>query len=281
VAYANKFQKEDKMAGTAELGTALVTGASSGIGATYAQHLAARGYDLVLVARDGKRLEQLGADLSAKFGVKAEAFPADLSDRNEVKRVEARLRSDEAITLLVNNAGIGPRGPALADDIDYLEQMIALNVTAANRLAVAAAQTFASRGKGGIINIASAVAIMPERFNGTYSGSKSFVLAQTLSLAAELQGKGVRIQAVLPGYTRTEIFDRVGGSIDNLPQEMVMDVEDLVSAALAGFDQGELATIPSMEDAALFHAFEAARMALGSQGSRKKPASRYHGARAA
>lgn len=269
------------MARTAELGTALITGASSGIGATYAKHLAERGYDLVLVARDGKRLEQLGAELSVEFGVKAEAFPADLSERDEVKRVEARLRADEAITLLVNNAGIGPKGPALTDDIDYLEQMIALNVTAANRLAVAAAQTFADRGKGGIVNIASAVAIVPERFNGTYSGSKSFVLAQTLSLAAELQGKGVRIQAVLPGYTRTEIFDRVGRSIDQLPQDMVMDVEDLVGAALSGFDQGELVTVPSVEDAALFQAFEAARLALGSQASRNKPAGRYGVAKAA
>ena len=263
------------MARTANLGTALVTGASAGIGATYAAQWAERGYALLLVARDGKRLEALSAKLTAKFDVKVEAFPADLANRTEVKRVEARLRADAAITLLVNNAGIGPKGPALADDIDYLDQMIDLNVSAANRLAVAAAQTFAQRGKGGIINIASAVAIMPERFNGTYSGSKSFVLGQTLSLAAELQGKGVQIQAVLPGFTRTEIFDRVGGSMDNLPQEMVMDVEDLVAAALAGFDQGELITIPSVEDKALLQAFEAARAALGSQGSRNKPASRY------
>jgi short-subunit dehydrogenase len=263
------------------LGTALITGASAGIGATYAAQLAERGYDLLLVARDGKRLEALGANLSAKFGVEAEALPADLGNRDEVKRVEARLRSDEAITLLVNNAGIGPNGPALTNDIDYLDRMIDLNVSAANRLAVAAAQTFAQRGKGAIINIASAVAIMPERFNGTYSGTKSFVLGQTLSLAAELEGKGVQIQAVLPGFTRTEIFDRVGASFDNIPQEMVMDVEDLVAAALSGFDQGELVTIPSVEDIALYDAFEAARGALGSQGSRNKPARRYGVAKAA
>ena len=269
------------MARTANLGTALVTGGSAGIGATYAAQLAQRGYDLLLVARDGKRLEALGADLAAKFGVKTEAFPADLAIKDEVKRVEARLRSDEAITLLVNNAGIGPNGPALTNDIDYLDRMIDINVSAANRLAVAAAQTFARRGKGAIINIASAVAIVPERFNGTYSGTKSFVLGQTLSLAAELEGKGVQVQAVLPGYTRTEIFDRVGGSVDNLPQEMVMDVEDLVAAALAGFDQGELVTIPSVEDVGLYQAFEAARGALGLQGSRNKPAARYGVSKAA
>jgi short-subunit dehydrogenase len=153
--------------------------------------------------------------------------------------------------------------------------MIALNVTAANRLAVAAAQAFAGRGTGAIINIASAVAVVPERFNGTYSGSKSFVLGLTHGLAAELQGKGVRIQAVLPGFTRTEIFDRVGGSFDNLPQEMIMEVEDMVAAALVGFDRGELVTIPSVEDKGLQDAFEAARQALGSQGSRNRPGSRY------
>jgi short-subunit dehydrogenase len=263
------------MANTAKLGTALVTGASAGIGATYAAQLAERGYDLLLVARDGRRLEALGAKLADKHGVKFEVLTADLSVREDVKRVEARLRSDDTITLLVNNAGIGPKGSALADDIDYLDQMIAINVTAANRLSVAAGQTFALRGKGAIINIASAVAIVPERFNGTYSGTKSFVLGQTLSLAAELQGKGVQVQAVLPGFTRTEIFDRVGGSFDSIPQEFVMDVHDLVAAALAGFDQGELVTIPSVEDAPLLEAYEAARLAVGNQASRNKPASRY------
>lgn len=163
------------MARTANLGVALVTGASAGIGATYARQLAERGYDLLLVARDVKRLEALGADLAEAFGIKTEALPADLSDRDEVRKVEARLRADRSITLLVNNAGIGPNGPALSNDIDYLDRMIAINVSAVNRLAVAAAQTFAERGKGAIINIASAVAIVPERFNGTYSGSKSFV----------------------------------------------------------------------------------------------------------
>jgi short-subunit dehydrogenase len=263
------------MARTANLGTALVTGASAGIGATYAAKLAERGYDLLLVARDAGRLAASAADLGARFGVKAEVLAADLSRIDEVKPVEARLRADEAITLLVNNAGIGPKGAALEDDIDYLEQMIALNVTAANRLAVAAAQTFAKRGKGGIINVASAVTIMPERFNGTYAGSKAFVLAQTLSLSAELAGTGVQVQAVLPGFTRTEIFDRVGHSLDAIPAEMVMEVGDLVAAALAGFDQGELVTIPSVEDRALVDAFDAAREALGSQASRNRPAARY------
>ncbi|MDB5523796.1 MAG: Short-chain dehydrogenase/reductase [Rhizobium sp.] len=263
------------MARAAHLGTALVTGASSGIGATYAAKLAARGYDLLLVARDGKRLDAIAAELAEKHGISAESLPADLAKREDVKRIEARLRTDDKITLLVNNAGIGPKGPLLADDIDYLDQMIDLNVTAANRLAVAAAQVFAKRGSGAIINIASGVAIAPEVFNGTYSGTKSFVLGLTQSLARELEGKGVRLQAVLPGLTRTEFFDRAGGDVQNYPPEMVMHVDDLVEAALAGFDTGELVTIPSLEDASLWQSFETARAALGAQVSSNKPAARY------
>lgn len=263
------------MASIAHQGTALVTGASSGIGATYADRLAVRGYDLLLVARDINRLNALADELADRHGIRAEVLGADLADDAARRRVESRLRSDEAITLLINNAGIGPKGPLLADDIDYLDYMIALNVTAANRLAVASAQTFASRDRGGIINIASGVAIAPELFNGTYSGTKSFVLGLTQSLARELDGKGVKIQAVLPGITATELFDRVGGSVENYPREIVMHVGDLVDAALAGYDLGELVTIPSVEDQSLLEAFEAARGVLGSQVSRDKPASRY------
>lgn len=263
------------MARTAELGTALVTGASSGIGATYAERLAARGYDLLLVARDVVRLEALAQRLGASHGVKAEILGADLAAVEDVRTVEQRLRSDDAITLLVNNAGIGPKGALLHDDIDYLDRMIAINVAAANRLAVAGAQTFAARGQGAIVNIASAVAIVPDIFNGTYSGSKSFVLALTLALANDLQGKGVKVQAVLPGFTRTEIFDRVGGSFDAIPRDRVMEVGDLVDAALAGLDQGEIITVPSAEDENLVKAYQEARFALGGQASRDRPASRY------
>lgn len=263
------------MSRNAQGGTALVTGASSGIGATYADRLASRGIDLLLVARDASRLNALADQLSARHGVKVEVLVADLSKDAELRSVERRLRGDDAVSMLVNNAGIGPKGALLADDIDYLDQMIALNVTAANRLAVAAAQTFAARGTGSIINIASAVAIVPDIFNGTYSGSKSFVLALTLALANDLKDKSVKVQAVLPGFTRTEIFDRVGGSFDNIPQDRVMDVGDLVDAALAGFDHGELITVPSAEDASLVQAYQDARFALGGQASRDRPASRY------
>ncbi|MET3854308.1 SDR family oxidoreductase [Rhizobium sp. OAE497] len=257
------------------LGAALITGASAGIGATYADRLAKRGYDLLLVARDAARLKALADKLSAAHGIKAEVFQADLTNRDEVRKVEKRLREDEAITLLVNNAGIGSKTTMLEDDIDYLETMIEVNVVAVNRLGVAAAQTFAKRGKGSIINIASVVAFLAERFHGTYNATKAFVLNLTQSIHAEAGPKGVKVQAVLPGLTRTEIFERAGNSIDQLPPSMVMEVTDLVDAALAGFDQGEVVTIPSLPDPADYEAFTTARHALGPNLSHNKPASRY------
>ncbi|MDH4442338.1 MAG: SDR family oxidoreductase [Rhizobium sp.] len=257
------------------LGTALVTGASSGIGATYARKLAERGHDLLLVARDDKRLAALAAELKDAHGIDTDILKADLTLPGDVKRVEERLRADAAISVLVNNAGIGPNGTLLDDDIDYLDRMIAINVVAANRLAVAAAQAFTQRGRGTIINIASVVALAPEIFNGTYSATKAFVLALTQSLAHELRETPVRIQAVLPGLTRTEIFDRAGGSFDSIDPESVMDVDDLVRSALAGLDQGELVTVPSLEDASLLADFGTARQKLGPHLSKRVPASRY------
>jgi uncharacterized protein len=264
--------KEQNMPG---LGTALVTGASSGIGAAYADRLAKRGYDLILVARDEQRLTALADRLKAETGARAEALKADLTAPGDVHRVEERLRSDASVTLLVNNAGVAGRAPLLDEDIDYLEAMIALNVVAAHRLAVAAAQVFAKRGKGAIINIASVVALLPERVNGTYNATKAFLLNLTQSLHVEAGPKGVKLQAVLPGFTRTEIFERSGSSVDKLPQEMVMDTDDLVDAALAGFDQGELITIPSLPDPKDWQSFTQARAALAPNLSHNKPAARY------
>jgi short-subunit dehydrogenase len=237
--------------------------------------LAKRGYDLILVARDLARLNEMSARIGAEQGVKVEALQADLTVAEDVRKVEKRLREDRSITLIVNNAGIGPNGKLVDNDIDYLDRMIALNVTAVNRLTVAAAQAFAPRDKGGIINIASVVAIVPEIFNGTYSATKAFVLSLTQALNAELTGKNIKIQAVLPGLTRTEIFERAGGSIENLDPKMVMDVTDMVDAALAGFDQGELVTIPSLPDPADWDALGKARGVLGPNLSHNKSAARY------
>lgn len=260
---------------TSRLGTALVTGASSGIGATYADRLARRGYDLILVARDADRLGGLADKLAADHRIKADVLRADLSDRADVLKVEARLEADEAVTLFVNNAGIGPAGPLLAADPDYLDRIVDINVGAANRLAVTAARIFSGRKRGAIVNIASAVALAAPFFHGTYAASKAFILALTESLATDLKDTGVQVQAVLPGYTRTEIFDRVGGSMDGLDPEVVMEVGDLVDAALAGLDREELVTMPSLADYSLYETFLGARSALRPHLSLRKPAARY------
>ncbi|MCK8683719.1 MULTISPECIES: SDR family NAD(P)-dependent oxidoreductase [Pseudomonas] len=256
-------------------GTALVTGASSGIGAVYAQRLAARGFDLLLVARDQERLEAAASALRDAHGVQVEVLKADLTQKDDVLKLEQRLRSDSSISLLLNNAGIAADGLLANADLDQLERMIQLNITAVTRLASAAAASFAKAGRGTIINIASVVALFPERFNATYSASKAYVLSLTQSLNAELDGTGVKVQAVLPGVTRTEIWERSGIDASQIPEEMVMEAGEMVDAALAGLDQGELVTIPSLPDAGDWDAFVAARLVMAPNLSKSKAAARY------
>ena len=258
-----------------ELGRALITGASSGIGATYAQRLAAQGYDLLLVARDQQRLDALAARLGEEYGVSVDVLKADLTRREDRSRVEARLAEDASISLLLNNAGVAINGTLLETDLDRLESMIELNVIATARLAGAAAKAFAGRGRGTIINVASVLALAPELFNGSYSATKAFVLNLTQSMQQELAPLGLRIQAVLPGATRTEIWDRAGTDISALPAEMLMDVNHMVDAALAGLAQGEVVTLPALPDAGEFDAFTAARLKLAPNLSRSVPAQRY------
>ncbi|MEJ5057626.1 MULTISPECIES: SDR family NAD(P)-dependent oxidoreductase [unclassified Pseudomonas] len=256
-------------------GTALVTGASSGIGAIYAQRLAARGFDLLLVARDQQRLEEAASKLRTEHGVQVEVLKADLTKKDDVLKLEQRLRSDSSISLLLNNAGVAADGLLGNADTDQLEQMIQLNVTAVTRLAAAAAASFAKAGRGTIINIASVVALFPERFNATYSASKAYVLSLTQSMNAELDGTGVKVQAVLPGVTRTEIWERSGIDPSQIPADMVMEAGEMVDASLSGLDQGELITIPSLPDAADWDAFVAARHVLAPNLSKSKAAARY------
>jgi short-subunit dehydrogenase len=256
-------------------GTALVTGASSGIGAIYADRLARRGYDLILVARNRERLEALAQHLASETGRNVDLVVADLRDRTDVGRVEAVLRSDANLTLLVNNAGVGSTAPLLHADIDKMEDMIALNVTALIRLTCAAAPAFVARGRGTVVNIASIVGVAPELLNGVYGGTKAFVLALSRSLRHELAGTGVRVQVVLPGATATEFWTIAGTPVENVPKERVMSAEDMVDAALDGLDQGEFITIPALPNAADWDAFEAAREALLPNLSRSTPAERY------
>ena len=254
--------------------TALITGASSGIGAVYADRLARRGHDLILVARDAARLTAV-AQAAARHGVSVETIRADLAEPADLRRVEQRLREDGAISLLVNNAGIGA-APGLANaDVDALQRMIEVNVIAPTRLAAAAASAFAAAHRGAIINISSVLALAPELFSGVYSGTKAFILNLSISLRNELAERGVRVQAVLPGATRTAFWGSAGGSADALPPEMVMDADELVDAALAGFDAGEDVTIPSLPARADWDAFDAARTRLGPNLSRQHAAERY------
>lgn len=256
-------------------GTALITGASTGIGATYADRLARHGHDLVLVARDVARLEALADSLRKEYAVKVEVLPADLVNKSDLLKVEQRLRSDAAITTLVNNAGMSINGELADGDVDKYDAMIQLNITAVLRLAAAAAPGFVARKGGTLINIASVLALAPELFNGTYSGTKAFVLNLSQSLQKELGAHGVRVQVVLPGATRTEIWERSGGDINALPDAMLMGVDDLVDAALAGLDLGEQVTIPSLPDVAQWETLSAARQAMGPNLSLKHPAARY------
>ena len=243
-------------------GTALVTGASSGIGAIYADRLARRGYDIILVARNRERLNAFAKRLTDETGRTVEVAVADLNDKADVRRIETVLRTDASITLLVNNAGVGATAPLLEADVDKMDDMISLNVSALTRLTYAAAPGFVQRGGGTIINIASIVGIRPDILNGVYGGTKAFVLAFSQSLRHELADKNVRIQAVCPGTTATEFWGLAGMPLEHLPSEIVMTAEDMVDASLVGLDQGEFVTIPSLVDFGAWEAFEAAREKL-------------------
>jgi uncharacterized protein len=255
--------------------TALITGASSGIGAIYANRLARRGHDLILAGRSRERLNAVAKRIADETGRSVEVIVADLNDKADQARIEEVLRTDASIALLVNNAGVGAPTPLLQSNIDRLDGMIGLNVTALVRMTYAIVPAFVKRGGGAIINIASGVAIVPELLNGVYGGTKAFVLGFSLSLHKEFGASNIRIQAVLPGATATEFWDSAGTPLEQVPSEMVMRADDMVDAALAGFDQGELITIPSLPDVADWETYEAARQNLIPKLSLSFPAARY------
>jgi len=252
---------------------ALITGASSGIGATYAERLARRGHDLVLVARDRARLEDNAARLRAEAGVAVDVLPADLTEPAELARVEARLREDRRIGLLVNNAGAAAPGGFADPDLDAQDRLIRLNVTAVVRLAGAVVPRLLAEGGGAIVNIASVLAVAPEIFPGIYPATKSFVLTFSQALQTELGPRGLYVQAVLPAATRTEIWERSGRSVDEIVG--VMEVGELVDAALVGFDRREAITIPPLPDEQQWEALQAARRAMLPNFRQEHAAARY------
>jgi uncharacterized protein len=268
-------RRKKDMSNSSSKGTALVTGASRGIGAVYADRLAKRGYDLILVARSEAPLKALTASLASASGRHITAIVADLNNKIDLAKVETKLREDSSITMLVNNAGTASVAPLLNADIEKMEEMIALNTIALTRLTYAAAPTFVKRGTGTIINISSVVGISPETLNGVYGATKAYVLAYSHSLQHELADKGIRVQAVLPGATATDLWEIAGLPWQKLPPSIVMPVEDMVDAALVGLDQGELVTIPGLHDGDEWTRFEAARRAISQRFGNSVPASRY------
>lgn len=253
-------------------GTALITGASSGIGAVYADRLAKRGYDLLLVARDAQRLKALAERISAETGRSVEVAAADLTSKADLAAITKRLQEDKAITLLLNNAGMGYNGAMANADLALTDRLIELNITAVTHLASAAAANFSAKKSGTIINVSSVLALAPEIASAVYCASKAYVLNLSVTLNTELSAAGVRVQAVLPGATRTEIWERAGIDVTKYPPEMIMDVGPMVDAALAGLDLGELVTLPNSKD---WDDLNAARLALRPNLSRSEPAPRY------
>ncbi|MEU9326335.1 SDR family oxidoreductase [Streptomyces canus] len=257
--------------------TAVVTGASAGLGAAYAQRLADRGYDLILVARNAARLETLASDIRSRTGRAVDVVVADLTDAAQISVVEERLRTDESIEVLINNAGGALLTPLTGSDAAAYEALINLNVTALTRLTIAVLPGLTARGHGTVVNISSAMALNILPVSAVYSGTKSYVLTFTQALQQELAESPVRVQAVLPGAVRTELWDGSGVDLEAFPEEIVMSVDDAVDAALAGLDAGEPVTILSLPEIGDWESFEKARQALVPNLSRNVPADRYRG----
>lgn len=261
--------------GRSSLGVAVVTGASSGIGKIYADRLARRGYDLILVARRKERLETLSKALEQTYGVKAEVLVADLGNESDLKRVEAALAADERITVLVNSAGTSVLKPSIDIPVASVANQMDVNAKSVTHLSLAVLPTFVKRNSGTLINIGSVLSFFAIPISTSYSATKAHVMLFTLGLRDELANTGVRVQLVLPATTDTEIWDIAGIGVQNLKAGTVMTADDCVDAALAGLDAGETVTLPSIEDPNLWAAFDTARLAMARASQTGKVASRY------
>ncbi len=260
-------------ASTAQKPAVLITGASNGIGAVYADRFAKRGHHLVLVARDRLRMEALAQRLRNETGVAIDILPADLTDPADLAKVETRLRDDARIGVLLNNAGASLAGTFVDQSTDAMVQLIGLNTVAVTRLAGAVAPRFVKAGEGAIINIASVVGLAPEIGFTVYGATKAFVLFLSQGLSLELGPKGVYVQAVLPAATRTDIWAKSGKNVDEIPG--MMEVGEMVDAALVGFDLRETVTIPPLHDAGQWTDFDTARKAMLPGFRQERAAKRY------
>ena len=231
---------------------ALITGASSGIGAAFARRLGHEGFGLMLVARRRDRLETLAHQIEREANVAVEALVADLARSDDLAVVEARVAQDPALAILVNNAGFAPSGRFQQTDPALLEAMIQVHVVAVTRLTRAALPHMLARDRGTIINVSSTSAYLadPGSIFNTYAGTKAFVIGFTVGLQEDVQGTGVRIQALCPAWTRTEILEAAGRAWD-IPDEYTMPPDQVVDASLAALRLGELVCCPSLHNAEL------------------------------
>jgi uncharacterized protein len=225
---------------------ALITGSSSGIGATFASELAARGYDLLLVARRRDRLEELAGTLERSREIKAEILPADLTVDEELAVVEQRIVTAENLELLVNNAGFGTRGKFFQVDLQSQDQMHRLHVLATVRLTHAALTGMTARDKGGIINVSSVAAFWTSPGSISYCATKCWMNSFTEGLALELKSVGskVKVQALCPGYTLSEFHDVAGMDRKTIPSSLWMHAEDVVAESLRGLERGQTVVVP-------------------------------------
>ncbi|HET9379991.1 MAG TPA: SDR family oxidoreductase [Streptomyces sp.] len=222
--------------------TALITGSTAGIGAAFARRLAAGGHDLVLVARDTKRLREQATELHDRHGVEAEVLTADLATDDGIEAVAARLGDRRnPVDLLINNAGFGNKGRYLEVSLADELTMLKVHCEAVLRLTSAATESMRERGRGGVVNVASVAAFVPR---GTYGASKAWVVQFTQGVAKDLAGSGVRLMALCPGFVRTEFHERAGMGTDNIPGWMWLDADKLVAAALKDLARGRVVSIP-------------------------------------
>lgn len=237
--HVDRAEIEDRKMSNQNRGLAVITGASAGIGKVYADRFAKRGYDLLLVARRKDRLDALSKDVQQKYGVKVDTLVADLTKHEDLEKVGSSIASNERITVLVNNAGTAVVGPSAQIPVDKLEFQLDLNARSVTFLSQAILPGFIKRNSGTLINIGSVLSFFAYPFSTSYSASKAHVLLYTIGLRDELANTNVRVQAVLPSNTYSEIWEVSGMGVDNLDPETVMSTDDLVDAALAGLDQGE------------------------------------------
>lgn len=255
--------------------TAMITGASAGIGYSFAEQLAARGYSLVLVARREGRLRELASRLAQVHGITAEPLVADLSSPDGTASVERRLIEGSPIDLLVNNAGFAARGKIAQLDLDAFEAMLRVNVVTLARLASAALRQMVKAKQGAIINIASGTVFMQMPSNAGYGSTKNFVMAFTRHLQVEAANTGVQVQLLIPGVVDTEFHQVAGATLASYPPQIVMQANDLVSASLRALELGEPVCIPSLPEPKDWEAYIEAERQLQKNVSRDELATRY------